>query len=97
MAVDTKRIIYQYKEGDTVGKILRVISERHIRDNKLALRYKKLGIWNPVGWKKFYGDVRNSALGLVSMGAKHGDKVFIYGNIAPESYAVAYGCASVMP
>jgi long-chain acyl-CoA synthetase len=95
MAVDTKRVIYHYTEGDTVGKILRIVAERNIRDNKLALRYKKLGIWNPVSWKKFYSDVRNSALGLVSLGAKLGDKVFIYGNIAPESYAVAYGCACI--
>ena len=97
MAVDTKRIRYQYKEGDTAGKILRETAERNIRDNKLALRYKKLGTWNPVSWRQFYPDVKNTALGLVSLGAKLGDKAFIYGNITPDSYVFAYGCASVMP
>jgi long-subunit acyl-CoA synthetase (AMP-forming) len=63
MAVATKPVRYKFKEGDTVGKIITEVSGPNIRDNKLALRYKKMGIWNPVSWKKFYSDVRNSALG----------------------------------
>lgn len=95
MPAKTKPTTYQYKEGDTVGRIVRWAALRHIDDNKIAIRHKKLGIWKRYMWKQFYADVKNAALGLVSLGAKHGDKVFIYGNIAPESYAVAYACASI--
>ncbi len=49
-------------------------------DQKVAVRQKDYGIWQEFTWGDSYKQVRNFALGLVSLGLEKGDKVSIVGD-----------------
>ena len=51
---------------------------------KVALRYKYLGIWRDITWAEYLEKVRHTALGLVSLGVKEGDRVAVIGENRPE-------------
>ena len=53
---------------------------------KLALRFKDLGIWKTYTWADYYTHVRNFAHGLASLGFGRGDKVGIIGENQPPWY-----------
>ncbi len=75
-----------YREkGDTWPKVLKYNYEKY-GDNRRAMRHKHNGIWQPYTWKDYYFNVKNLALGLLSLGFKPGDKVVIIGDNAPEWY-----------
>jgi long-chain acyl-CoA synthetase len=75
-----------YKEkGDTWPKILKYNYEKY-GDHSKAMRYKHNGIWQPYTWKDYYLNVKNLALGLLSLGFEPGDKVVIIGDNAPQWY-----------
>lgn len=53
---------------------------------KVALRHKRYGLWNKYTWADSYEQVRAFALGLLSLGLQHDEKMAILGDIEPELY-----------
>ncbi len=51
---------------------------------KVALRYKDMGIWKRVSWKQYGQTVQEVAAGLLALGLRPGDKVAILGENCPE-------------
>lgn len=49
-------------------------------EKKVAVRQKDLGIWQEFTWQDSYENVRDFALGLVSLGLERGDRVSIVGD-----------------
>ncbi|MGD0917295.1 MAG: AMP-binding protein [Thermodesulfobacteriota bacterium] len=54
-------------------------------DKKVAMREKEFGIWVPITWKEYYENVKQIALGMVSLGLKKEDKVAMIGDNRPEA------------
>ncbi|MDQ7782671.1 MAG: AMP-binding protein [Desulfomonilaceae bacterium] len=52
--------------------------------DKVALRYKWLGIWRDVTWAEYLEKVRWIALGLIELGIMPGDRVAVIGENRPE-------------
>jgi long-chain acyl-CoA synthetase len=50
------------------------------RPHSTALRYKDLGIYQEVTWRKYREDVEAFALGLISLGIEPGDRIAIMGD-----------------
>jgi len=68
--------------------------------DRVAMREKEYGIWQPFTWREVHDHVRDFSLGLVAMGLAPGDKVAIIGDNRPEWVwseiaAQAAGAASV--
>ena len=76
--------VYREK-GDTWPKILKYNYEK-FGGNRRAMRHKHYGIWQPYTWKDYYLNVKNLALGLLSLGFEPGDKLLIVGDNAPQWY-----------
>jgi long-chain acyl-CoA synthetase len=72
-------------KGDTWPEILRYNYEKY-GDSQTAIRYKNRGIWQPYTWKDYYINVKQFALGLLSLGLEPGDKVVVIGDNAPQWY-----------
>jgi long-chain acyl-CoA synthetase len=54
--------------------------------SKIAMRKKRLGIWQEYTWAESLAHVRDFCLGLVCLGLKPGDKVALIGDNDPEYY-----------
>lgn len=67
---------------DTLPKIFRSQVLRF--GDRVALRYKKYGIWQEVSWKQYYENVRRFGLGLTALGFGRGDKINILSEDRPE-------------
>lgn len=67
------------RELDTLPKhfLARV---RQYGNKKIAVRQKDLGIWQEFTWQEAYNNVRDIALGLISLGLERGDRVTIVGD-----------------
>jgi long-chain acyl-CoA synthetase len=72
------------EKDDTWPKILKYNCERH--GNKVAMRYKRYGIWQRHTWEDYYLSVKYLALGLLSLHFRDGDRVLIVGDNAPQWY-----------
>ncbi len=57
---------------------------KRFADKRVAMREKEFGIWRPITWKDYLDNVKQIALGLVSLGLKKGDKVSMIGDNRPE-------------
>ena len=66
----------------TVPKMFLDRVSRH--PEKVALRYKYLGIWRDITWAEYLEKVRYTCLGLVSLGVRVGDRVAVIGENRPE-------------
>jgi long-chain acyl-CoA synthetase len=80
-------------DADTIPKLfLQRVKELN---DWVAMRKKRLGIWQEYTWQDSYDHVRAFCMGLVSMGLKRGDKVAIVGENDPEFYwaEIAVHCA----
>ncbi len=53
-------------------------------DQKIALREKEFGIWNPITWKEYGDKARAIGLGLVALGMQRGETVSILSDNNPE-------------
>jgi long-chain acyl-CoA synthetase len=73
----------------TIPQLLRQRAAMH--GEKLALREKDFGIWNPYSWSHYYETARAVALGLMSLGIKPGDRVAIAGENTPEWFYADLG------
>ncbi len=69
-------------EGDTVPQMFQ--SRVQLSGDRIALCYKKLGIWHDVTWNQYNQMVRKVCLGLVSFGLKPGECVSVIGENCPE-------------
>jgi long-chain acyl-CoA synthetase len=54
------------------------------RGDKIAMRYKHLGIWRSKTWTEYGENVKHTGLGLASLGVKRGDVVAIMAEGMPE-------------
>ncbi|MBI5571758.1 MAG: AMP-binding protein [Desulfomonile tiedjei] len=63
-------------------KMFRERVSRH--PDKVAMRYKYLGIWRDITWQEYLDNVRLTCLGLVSLGVGRGDRVAVIGENRPE-------------
>jgi long-chain acyl-CoA synthetase len=73
----------------TIPQLLRQRAAMH--GEKLALREKEYGIWNPYSWRHYYETARAIAIGLMSLGIKPGDRVAIAGENTPEWFYADLG------
>jgi long-chain acyl-CoA synthetase len=67
---------------NTVPKMFLERVSRH--PEKVALRYKYLGIWRDITWAEYLEKVRYTCLGLASLGVGKGDRVAVIGENRPE-------------
>jgi len=67
------------RELDTLPKNF-LAKVRQYGNKKVAVRQKDLGIWQEFTWQDSYENVRDFALGLVSLGLERGDRVSIVGD-----------------
>ncbi len=67
---------------ETLPQYLAMHAER--TPDKVALRERIYGIWQPVTWKQYYDHVKFFALGLHALGLKPEDTVAIIGDNRPE-------------
>ncbi len=68
---------------DTFPKLL-LFACRKWGDGKVAMRKKRLGIWEEYTWTECYQKVKHLSLGLTSLGFQRGDKLAIIGDNNPE-------------
>ena len=66
---------------------------RYVRQRKVAVRQKELGIWQPYTWDEEYEHVRNFGLGLLELGFQRGERVAIIGDNEKE---YLWGALAVM-
>ena len=69
----------------TLPKLLRLKYQEYGR-NRVAMRRKKLGIWQCYSWEDYYNQVKLLSLGLISIGLERGENVSIIGENDPEWY-----------
>jgi len=50
------------------------------RPDQIAFRYKDLGLYQEVSWKRYFDEVQAFALGLAALGAERGDRIAIMGD-----------------
>ncbi|RLB08019.1 MAG: long-chain fatty acid--CoA ligase, partial [Deltaproteobacteria bacterium] len=81
-------------EDLTLPKLLVRIAQRY-GERKVAIREKEFGIWRPITWADYLRNVREFALGLVSMGIQRGDKVVMIGDNRPEGLFAEMAAMSV--
>ena len=68
--------------GDTVPKLMLERVRQH--PDRVVFREKKLGIWEPVRWKRYGDDVAALALALRDRGIGHRDRVAVHSENRPE-------------
>jgi long-chain acyl-CoA synthetase len=89
-ASDTDLLLPALKSAAiTIPQLLRQRALMH--GDKLALREKEYGIWNPYSWNHYYQTARSVALGLLALGIKPGDRVAIAGEDTPEWFYADLG------
>ncbi len=69
--------------NDTLPRLLRSNAAKYGAD-KVALREKEFGVWQPHTWKDYFEHVKYFTLGLVSLGLTKGDTISIIGDNRPE-------------
>jgi long-chain acyl-CoA synthetase len=74
---------------DTLPKAL--VRLAGVQPQRVAMRYKDLGIWHDVSWASYLEKVRHTALGLHRLGVERGDHVAIIGENQPEWLYSALG------
>src|SRR5262249_44884480 len=60
------------------------------RPDRVAFRYKDLGLYHEITWKAFRVDVEAFALGLITLGAEPGDRIAIMGDPCFEYFIADY-------
>ncbi|MFC1824599.1 AMP-dependent synthetase/ligase [Thermodesulfobacteriota bacterium] len=76
------RIGIEEKGLDTLPKIFRNRVSKY--GDRIALRYKKYGIWQEVSWQEYFETVRMCAFGLISLGLQKDDTINILSEDRPE-------------
>lgn len=78
---------------DTLPK--NFLARVHELGDQIAMRKKRLGIWQEYTWNEVYEHVSNFCLGLITLGLQPGETVAIIGENDPEIYwtQIAAHCA----
>lgn len=74
---------FEISKDLTLPKLL-LQTARKYGSKKVAMREKEFGIWRPITWQEYLERVKALALGFVSLGLGHGDKVALIGQNRPE-------------
>ena len=61
------------------------------KPDRVAMRWKHLGIWRDITWAQYLEKTRQVSLGLHALGVKRGDHVAIIGENKPEWLYCAFG------
>ena len=67
---------------ETLPQFLKEHAEK--TPDKIALRERYYGIWQPITWKEYYEHVKYFSLGLVSLGLQPEETIAIIGDNRPE-------------
>lgn len=71
--------------ADTLPKVLLQAADGpHGSDT--ALRQKRFGVWSPVTWQQYGANVRDTYLGLRTLGVAEGDGLFFIAENSPEVF-----------
>ena len=62
---------------------------------KVALREKDFGCWNTYTWNRYYDMVQKTALGLIKLGLKKGDRLALISDNIPETLFVSIGAQAM--
>ncbi len=57
---------------------------RQYGKDRVAMREKEFGIWQPITWQDYFDNVKYLTLGLIRLGLEEGDKVAMIGDNRPE-------------
>jgi long-chain acyl-CoA synthetase len=79
-------------EDTLLGMIIKNAKEM---PDEIAIREKRYGVWSPMTWREFQGNIQRFALGLLAMGFKKGDNLCIIGDNKPEWIIAEFGCMAV--
>jgi long-chain acyl-CoA synthetase len=84
--LDVKRKIEKIYRLILDGKsIPKFFADRYKNDgDKVAFRYKDLGVYKEVTWSRYWKEVEEFCLGLLELGLKEGDRVAIMGDSCAE-------------
>lgn len=77
---------------DTLPKAL--VNMTLLQPERVAMRYKNLGLWQDVHWSEYLQKVKYVALGLHELGVRKNDHVAIIGENKPEWLYSAFGAMS---
>ncbi|MDY7036632.1 MAG: AMP-binding protein, partial [Thermodesulfobacteriota bacterium] len=75
---------------DTFPKLLKRNYEKY-GDKKVAMRYKKFGIWKTYTYDDYYKKAKLFGLGIKSLGLERTDKVCLIGDNSPEAFIAELG------
>lgn len=70
--------------GDTFAKLM--LDHARVRPQRIAMRWKDLGIWQTWTWADVVDEVMAFSLGLEAMGIQHGEHIAIIGANRPRLY-----------
>jgi long-chain acyl-CoA synthetase len=83
------------QEWDRLDTVLKILLRNTLQySDKVAMRKKRLGIWQQHTWKDVYEHVERIYLGFCSLGIKKGERVIIIGNNDPELVWAQWGAQS---
>jgi long-chain acyl-CoA synthetase len=63
--------------------------------DRVALREKRLGIWQRITWAQYAAHVRDFALGLEALGFREGDRLAVLGDNSPEWLYADLACQAL--
>lgn len=59
--------------------------------DRVAMRYKELGLWHDISWRRYYETARNISAALMDMGLEKGMSAAIIGDNCPEWVMIDMG------
>jgi long-chain acyl-CoA synthetase len=74
--------------GKSVPQLL--VDRVRERPDRVAFRYKDLGLYHEITWRAFRADVEAFALGLITLGVEPGDRIAIMGDPCFEYFIADY-------
>lgn len=88
MQQEQRLINFAPLEADTIPKLLRLRVRQY--GQKIFMRRKNFGIWQPYSFLQVYEHIKNICLGLLDIGLKDGETVTIIGENELETFWVEY-------
>lgn len=61
-----------------------LLAQAAAHPERVAMRHKDLGIWQPITWAEYLGHACAVAYGLRTLGVSHGDRVAVHSENRPE-------------
>ena len=58
---------------------------------QVAMRYKELGLWHDISWRRYYDTARNIGAALMDMGLEKGMSAAVIGDNCPEWVMIDMG------